>query len=108
MKWSLETFGPGMRTEGICNHIRKELLEIEANPTDLMEWVDVILLAMDGASRAGYSGEEIVQALQDKQKVNETRTWPENTPEGEPSEHIQEDERGLPIIDIGDGKDVPF
>src|SRR3990172_1988827 len=42
--FSLNTFGPGDRAAGISDHIRKELTEIEAEPTDLKEWVDVILL----------------------------------------------------------------
>lgn len=37
--FSADTFGPGPRTKGICDHIRKELLEIEASPTDVAEWV---------------------------------------------------------------------
>jgi hypothetical protein len=51
--FSLRTFGPGQRTHGVLDHIRKELAEIEAKPADLTEWVDVILLALDGAWRAG-------------------------------------------------------
>lgn len=46
-EWSAKTFGIGLRTVGICKHIRKELLEIEAEPYDLDEWIDVMILAMD-------------------------------------------------------------
>jgi hypothetical protein len=38
-QWSRQTFGEGKRTRGICEHIRKELLEIEADPEDLIEWL---------------------------------------------------------------------
>lgn len=75
--WSEATFGPGFRYKGIIDHIRKELLEIEADPADLFEWVDVIILALDGAWRAGYSPEEILQAISVKQTRNEARTWPD-------------------------------
>lgn len=51
MEWSEKTFGPGMRTEGITAHIRKELLEIEEDPNSLEEWIDVMILAFDGAWR---------------------------------------------------------
>lgn len=87
--WSLRTFGTGLRTHGITNHIRKELLEIEAEPLDLVEWVDVIILALDGAWRAGYSPAEIVSALESKQTVNFSRTFPMPAHENEMSEHAR-------------------
>jgi hypothetical protein len=76
-EFSLRTFGPGARTEGVLNHIRKELVEVEAAPADVKEWADVILLALDGAWRAGHSPEAIAQAIHDKQGVNESRKWPD-------------------------------
>lgn len=75
--FSEKTFGPGARAEGIVAHICKELDEIIAEPTDLEEWIDVMILAMDGAWRAGYEPEEIVAALVAKQNKNESRTWPD-------------------------------
>ena len=76
-EWSERTFGPGHRTAGVLDHIRKELREIEAAPLDLSEWIDVVILALDGAWRAGYSPEEIAAALIAKQTRNEARTWPD-------------------------------
>ena len=73
--WSVETFGDGMRTAGLCKHIEKELDEIRAAPNDVMEWVDVIILALDGAWRAGYSAGQIAAALQEKQRINIAREW---------------------------------
>ena len=75
--FSLRTFGPGARSQGVVDHIRKELREIEANPADLTEWVDVILLAFDGAWRAGYEPEEIAGGINAKQTKNEGRQWPD-------------------------------
>lgn len=76
--FSFKTFGPaGTRTKGIIDHIRKELVEIEANPGDLSEWIDVVILAFDGALRRGYEPEEIAAALEAKQTKNEGRTWPD-------------------------------
>lgn len=75
--WSGNTFGPGARTKGVIDHIRKELLEIEAAPDDLAEWIDVIILALDGAWRAGAAPEEIVEALAAKQAKNMARQWPD-------------------------------
>lgn len=73
--WSEQTFGPGPRTAGVCDHIRKELAEIEADPTDVREWIDVVILALDGAWRCGATPEEIVAALAAKQARNEARVW---------------------------------
>jgi hypothetical protein len=75
--FSERTFGPGPRTVGIVDHIRKELAEIEAEPFDLAEWIDVVILALDGAWRAGYTPEQIAAALVAKQTKNEARTWPD-------------------------------
>jgi hypothetical protein len=57
--------------------MKKEMLEIEKNPKDLLEWVDMICLAIDGAWRAGYTPEEIAQGLFYKQGINEERKWPD-------------------------------
>src|SRR5262245_26420143 len=62
-EWSERTFGPGPRTAGVLDHIRKELREIEAEPTDLREWIDVAILALDGAWRAGFDPDEIIDSL---------------------------------------------
>lgn len=76
-EWSERTFGPGARTEGVIDHIRKELREIEVAPGDLSEWIAVVLLALDGAWRSGASPDEIVSALAAKQARNENREWPD-------------------------------
>lgn len=76
-EWSERTFGPGSRAKGVVDHIRKELREIEADPTDLSEWIDVAILALDGAWRSGATPEQIIAALVAKQTRNEGRTWPD-------------------------------
>jgi hypothetical protein len=75
--FSLRTFGPGTRIKGLIDHIRKELREIEGNPADVMEWIDVIMLGLDGAWRAGYEPQEIAQALYNKLEINKKRDWPD-------------------------------
>ena len=89
-EWSAKTFGHGVRTKGITAHIRKELLEIEAAPHDVEEWVDVVILALDGAWRAGYSPEQICAALDAKQAKNFQRTYPMPLSDDHPGEHIRE------------------
>lgn len=76
-EWSTETFGPGNRSAGVVAHIRKELIEIEKDPGDIFEWVDVLILAFDGAWRAGWEPQEIIDAIQMKQLINEKRQWPD-------------------------------
>lgn len=76
-EFSARTFGPGQRTKGVLDHIRKELAEIEADPADISEWVDVIILAFDGAWRAGWEPEDIADAILAKQIKNEKRVWPD-------------------------------
>ena len=88
-EWSARTFGPGRRTMGILTHIRKELEEIVDNPTDLSEWIDVVILAMDGFWRHGGKPADLLPELLSKQRKNFARKWPENRPEDEAVEHVR-------------------
>ena len=36
--WSSKTFGNGERSQGIVDHIRKELVEIEEKPNEDHKW----------------------------------------------------------------------
>jgi hypothetical protein len=89
--WSKLTFGDGKRTIGIICHIKKELLEIEAQPDDLMEWIDVAILAMDGYWRHGGTPESFVRDLRAKQFQNFSRQWPTTQSENEAVEHVREE-----------------
>lgn len=71
--FSHRAFGAGARMEVLHAHIRKELDEIAAEPADVNHWIDVALLALDGACRAGHTPEEIAVALGIKQGKNEAR-----------------------------------
>lgn len=88
-RWSERTFGPGPRTRGVVEHIRQELDEVLADPTDVEEWIDIAILALDGAWRAGGSPERIIATLQAKQAKNEARAWPDwrGRSEDEPINH---------------------
>lgn len=76
-KFSLKAFGPNQTPQGVIDHIKKELIEIESTPNDIYEWVDLMLLAFDGAMRAGFQPHEITAALDDKLTINENRDWPD-------------------------------
>lgn len=80
-EWSERTFGPGKRTKGVQDHITKEFVEIlddeAAGKPSGPEWIDVVILALDGAWRAGLTPEEILQGIHAKQDRNEARVWPD-------------------------------
>jgi hypothetical protein len=90
-KFSEKTFGPGKLTANLCAHIKSEIEEIEDAPWDVYEWVDVIILALDGAWRNGFTPEQIVQAIEVKQTVNESREW-RTIENGKPFERIKDDD----------------
>lgn len=84
--FSIKAFGEGERLEGILNHIREELNEIAVDPS-LDEWADVILLALDGAWRQGYTPQAIAIAIETKQRENINRNWDEIGPPNQPIHH---------------------
>lgn len=75
--WSAQTFGPGARVKMVLDHIRKEVVEVERDSTSLEEWIDIAMLAFDGAWRAGHTPEEISTALAGKLVKNMNREWPD-------------------------------
>jgi hypothetical protein len=87
--WNIRTFGSGRRTLGTIRHIRKELEEIEAAPTDTMEWIDVIALGISGYCRAGGQPLNLLRDLKAKLAECKTRVYPFPASEDEPSEHIR-------------------
>lgn len=89
--WSRETFGPRQTTTGVLNHVRKELAEIEADPSDPTEWMDGVILLFDGAMRAGHDPWTLVRVWMDKLDANERREWPDwrTQDPDQPIEHIK-------------------
>lgn len=77
--WSEKAFGPvdARGHMGPLDHMRKEIAEAEADPSDVVEFVDLIFLATDAAHRAGHAPEAIAAALEEKLSVNRGRTWPD-------------------------------
>lgn len=100
--FSQATFGPGRRTQMVVDHIRKELVEVELNPGDLDEWVDVILLGLDGAWRAGHRPGAIAAAIAAKQVRNEQRQWPDWR-QCNPNKAIQHIHVGGEVVDTSKG-----
>jgi hypothetical protein len=94
-EWSDATFGPGRRQAGVIDHIRKELQEVIDSGGDVAEWADVIILALDGATRAaiedGGTVADVLVAVADKQAHNEAREWPDwrTQPTDRAIEHVR-------------------
>jgi hypothetical protein len=88
-QFSLHAFGPHPRLLGVASHIEKEVAEIRKDPTDIKEWIDVVILGFDGAMRAGHNPSAIIEALVAKQEENEGRSWPDwrGVPEDQAIEH---------------------
>lgn len=101
-EWSERVFGPGKRTGGLIKHIQSELKEIADAPTDLIEWVDVMILAFDGAWRAGHAPEQIIEGLLKKQIKNFARKWPKPGPQDEANFHIKASPAERPSIRGGE------
>lgn len=103
MAFSHATFGPGERTGGVIDHIRKELVEVEDAHGESAEWVDVIILALDGLTRrlAYCNGERrdpvlvaelACNMIEGKQTRNEARDWPDwrTAEHGKAIEHVRQ------------------
>jgi hypothetical protein len=90
--FSQRAFGPG-RTLGVLDHARKEIVEIEADPSNLGEWIDLATLALDGALRSGHEPEAIAQALDAKLEANARRKWARPTSLDQAIEHEREGQK---------------
>lgn len=104
MAFSHATFGPGVRTGGVIDHIRKELIEVAQSNGSSDEWVDVVILALDGLTRQlafcsgqradpAYVAARAAAMIIDKQTRNEARTWPDWR-KTDPNKAIEHDRSG--------------
>lgn len=87
-EWADTTFG-NVGPVGPLKHLSQEALEAAAAPGDLSEWADMQFLLWDAQRRAGYTDEQITQAMIEKLAINKQRQWPEPK-DGEPRLHIKE------------------
>ncbi|TSD89160.1 DUF550 domain-containing protein [Mycobacterium sp. KBS0706] len=77
MAWQAETFGPRQTVAGVVDHIRRELIEVEANPADPMEPIDLLNLAVSLLRLAGATPDQICQLWRLKFGMLQARTWPD-------------------------------
>ena len=86
-EFSDSAFGEGPRTTGIIEHLKREIVELEQNPLDQLEWVDIMFLSIDGIRRLGYTPEQIVDFMEEKFAINKSRTWSDVKDENIPITH---------------------
>lgn len=66
------------RTPGIALlKMFSEIGEVIDNPTDPMEWADILVLLLDAASLNGISGDQLTKAFIEKMGINRNREWRE-------------------------------
>lgn len=102
MVFSRATFGPGERTDGVLDHIAKEIEEVRKAHGESSEWVDLVILSLDGLTRrlwaasdyrktADEIADEACRIIQGKQAKNERRNWPDwrTADPGKAIEHVR-------------------
>lgn len=90
-RWSDHTFGsPSVRDHrGPLDHLKKEIEEALANPGDITEFADLLLLVFDAARRAGHRYWELKHAVIDKLNINQRRKWGKPSDPTRAVEHIR-------------------
>lgn len=58
-----------------AKHLSAEALEAAADPSDVLEWADCMILLLDGARKAGFSVDDIHAAVIRKMDINKRRNW---------------------------------
>ena len=73
--WSDSVWGEGRSPAGAINHLAQEVDELRSSPQNIMEHVDVIMLAMESLRLAGFDVAELVDAAAKKLEINKQREW---------------------------------
>ena len=89
-EWSQATFGTDAERGpvGPLKHLAKEVQECLADPSDLEEYADCLFLVFDATRRAGFTFDQLVEAVFAKLAKNKRREWPRPTSD-EPVEHVR-------------------
>ena len=91
--WADKTFGINRGVLGRIKHIEKELIELKNNPNGPEEWIDILMLTLDGLGLIGLSPENILEELYSKLEKCKNRKWPDwkSADPNKPIEHIREE-----------------
>ncbi len=63
-------------------HLSEEAKEAAADPNDVIEWADCLILLLDGARKAGFATDDIYQAALKKMAINKNRKWGQKDADG--------------------------
>lgn len=92
-EWSQRTFGAdALRGPvGALRHLQRECDEAIADPADIVEFADCLILLLDATRRAGHTLDGLVSAAERKAAINRARTWPTppDVDDGQPLEHVE-------------------
>ncbi|UEP19734.1 EaA protein [Klebsiella phage vB_KpnS-VAC113] len=86
-EWSDRQFG-NVGPVGPLKHLAKEAIEAAEAPDDISEFADIIMLVWDATRRAGFSDEQLAEAVAEKLERNKRRQWGA-VKDGEPCHHLK-------------------
>lgn len=86
-EWSDRQFG-NVGPVGPLKHLAKEAIEAAEAPDDISEFADILMLVWDATRRAGFSDEQLAEAVAEKLERNKRRAWGE-VKDGEPCHHVK-------------------
>lgn len=86
-EWSDRQFG-NVGPVGPLKHLAKEAIEAAEAPDDISEFADILMLVWDATRRAGFSDEQLAEAVAEKLERNKRRLWGE-VKDGEPCHHVK-------------------
>jgi len=66
---------PNATAKSKALHLAEEAHEAAADPADVLEWADCMILLLDGARKAGFSTNDIHRAVLKKMEINKQRAW---------------------------------
>lgn len=81
-EWSDERFGKGRTPHGNIEHLKEEVVDLKKSAYDPHSYSDCFILLINAARLAGFSMEDIYQAIIAKNKINIEREWEEEDENG--------------------------
>lgn len=89
--WSQKNFGTREERGPVASlkHLSVEAIEAADDPHDIYEYADCMFLLIDAMNRAGFTVDNLREAMVSKMEILHTRTYKKTGPL-EPSFHIKE------------------
>jgi hypothetical protein len=63
-------------------HLAEEAHEVAEDPSDIIEWADCTILLLDGLRKAGFTTQDLYDAVLRKMEINKNRKWGEKDADG--------------------------